>query len=852
MKLLVRGSIGDLECSLNDRQRKAYREFALPGAKQHYARDKTFHVNHFKLDLVPDFQEKKIWGRCTTYLTAIDNGLTYVDFDAVELAVKSVKDEGGTSLKFETFDGKLRVHFASKANLGERVTTAIEYETKPRWGMFFSSPDEYDPKRPIEVWTQGEEEYSRYWFPCYDFPNEKSTSEITVTVPENFTVVSNGKLVEAVKKNNLIVFHWLQEVPYSTYLTSVVAGEFTEMKDVYEGIPILYYVPKGREGDANRSFSETPEMVKFISEYTGVKYPYAKYSQVTVSDFIFGGMENVSATTLTDQILHDERAHLDYSNNDLVVHELAHQWFGDLLTCRDWSHAWLNEGFATFFEVLYKEHSLGIDEAQYHVMRDIELYIEEDKERYRRPIVSKTYIDPNEVFDRHLYEKGALVLNYIRYLLGEERFRRAIRHYTSKFKQQNVETDDFRRAIEEATGRNLEPYFEQWFYKGGYPELSVKYEWVESQKSVKLTITQNQAVEAETPVFNFAVDVAVVLRDGKRRVEKVKVEEKEATLFLPAEERPASVIFDPGNWLPKTIKLERPVEDSLFDLREGTQATERIMAARHLATVASDKATRALEESLLTDKFWGVGAEAARALGKIGTNHAKKALLTALQKVEHPKARRAIVAALGEFRGDDIGSALQKTLDNDVSYFVEGEAARSLGKSGHSEAFEVLQRALSKDSFSDEIRAGAFDGFGELKDNRAIELAFEWTGPGHSYRARRAAALCLGKLGKGKHEVVRHLFRLLKDPEFRVRVSVCGALAEIADPMSIPELEKVEGADLDARVRRAAREAIRNIRDSLETTQELKLMHEELDQLKRENRDLKERLERLETHVQGS
>jgi aminopeptidase N len=534
----------------------------------------------------------------------------------------------------------------------------------------------------------------------------------------------------------------------------------------------------------------------------------------------------------------------------MVVHELAHQWFGDLLTCRDWSHDWLNEGFADFFEVLYKGHSLGADEAQYHVMQDIELYIEEDKERYRRPIVSKTYIDPDEVFDRHLYEKGSLVLNYIRYLLGEERFRRAIRHYTSKFKQQNVETDDFRRAIEEATGRNLEPYFEQWFYKGGYPDLSVKYEWVESQKSVRLAITQNQAIEADTPVFNFAVDVAVILNDGKRVVERVKVDDKEAILFLPAEERPLSVIFDPGNWLPKTVKLERPVEDSLFDLRNGTQATERIAAARHLATVASDKATRALEESILTDRFWGVRAEAAKALGKIGTNHAKKVLLSALQKVDHPKSRRAVVSVLGEFRGDDVASALQKTLADDASYFVEGEAAKSLGKTGHTEAFGVLEKALAKDSFRDVIRGGVFDGFGELKDTRAIPIAFEWSGPGHTYQARRAAALCLGKLGKGKDEVARHLFRLLKDPEFRVRMGVCEALAEISEPKAIPELEKVEGADLDARVRRAAREAVRNIRDSLQTAQELRLVREELDQVKRDNRELQERLERLETRLQ--
>ena len=304
--------------------------------------------------------------------SALNEGVTAIELDAVDLQVSNARLVHGTSaiaepgipLRFSQADDKVRIELDAPRHPGEEVTVALDYSGSPQRGLYFIGPDEHYPDKRLEAWTQGEDEDSRHWFPCYDSPNEMATSEMHVTVREPFTVIAIGELrgVEAGPEHGTRTYHWHQAVPHATYLTSVVAGEYVEIKDEWDGIPILYYVPPGREEDGRVIFKNTPDMMKFFSERTGVRYPYAKYSQVFVQDFIFGGMENISATTLTESALYDERARIDVDADPLIAHELAHQWFGDLLTCRDWSHGWLNEGFATFMELAYCEHNKGRDE----------------------------------------------------------------------------------------------------------------------------------------------------------------------------------------------------------------------------------------------------------------------------------------------------------------------------------------------------------------------------------------------------------------------------------------------------------------------------------------------------------
>src|SRR5216683_5176658 len=604
-----------------------YKSFALPGATIHYARDRDFHVEHVKLDLNVDPEDKRLEGTAHITLSALVDNLTRLEFDAVELDMKDVKLSAGKVSSFENTGRKLTIFLDKALKTSDRLTVSIRYSGEPRRGLYFIGPDKSYPDRPYQVWTQGEDEENRYWFPSYDYPNDRATSEIIVTVPQKYTAISNGTLVETKegKAKGNRTFHWKQEIPHPNYLTSLAVGEFAITREKVDGVELEYYVPKGREEDAKRSFEKTPKMIQFFSNYFGIKYPYPKYAQVVVADFICGGMENITATTLTERTLHDKRAHLDFTSDDLVSHELAHQWWGDLLTCRDWSHAWLNEGFATYCEVLFKEHDLGRDEAAYYQMRDQENYMEEDEERYRRPIVSKTYIEPTELFDRHLYEKGGLVLHTLRYYLGDELFQKGLQHYAKTFREKVVETNDFRRAMEDASGHSLEGFFDQWVYHGGYPEFKVNYDWDDNAKIAKLSVSQTQTANSETPeVFQTPVDISFTLPKGIQ-TRRITLTERNETFNFSLPEKPKDVEFDPGNWILKTLDFDKPKLMLLQQLQADKNAIGRMRAAQRLAKYPSEDVVDALKTAALKDLFWGLQAESAKALGKIRTTLALKA-----------------------------------------------------------------------------------------------------------------------------------------------------------------------------------------------------------------------------------
>jgi aminopeptidase N len=323
------------------------------------------------------------------------------------------------------------------------------------------------------VWTQNEPEYAQYWFPCIDSPTDRLISETLVTVPDGFVVLSNGAL-QGKQKNadGTLTWHWAQKRSHVAYLISVVAGDFEALEQKWGDIPIVSYVPRGRLADAPRSFEKTPEMMRLFSEKIGYRYPWEKYAQICVDEYMWGGMEHTSATTLNLGTLHDERAHLDVSSDNLVSHELAHQWWGDLLTCKDWGELWLNESFATYFATLWTEHDLGNDEAAWERHEEAESYLDEDK-RYRRPIVSYRYDNPNAMFDNHSYPKGGRVLHMLRFELGDERFWRSLNRYCTVNQYRTVETADLRTAVEESTGQGMTWFFDQWLYHGGHPEFEV-------------------------------------------------------------------------------------------------------------------------------------------------------------------------------------------------------------------------------------------------------------------------------------------------------------------------------------------------------------------------------------------
>jgi aminopeptidase N len=830
----------------------ASRPHPLPGDTAHYARDLVVDVRHIKLDIRIDPRRGYIAGTATHYVRAINNGVRSVTFDAAEMEIGGVSI-GGKPVKFDYADPVLRVDLGRALKAGGEVQIAIKYSAYPRRGLYFTAPDKDYPRKPLQAWTQGQDEDSRHWYPCIDFPNHQQTSEVIVTVPAKMISIGNGVL-KSVKQNartGASTYHWYQDTPHVTYLLSQIVGDFAEITHKVDGTPAQYYGPRGREADLQRTLANTPAMLRFFNKVTGTKYAYARYAQTFVADFIFGGMENVSATTLTDSSLLDKRSSLDADSDGLLAHELAHQWFGDLLTCRDWSHGWLNEGFATYFEALFTEHHKGIDEFRYELHSNAQIYMGEDGNRYRRPIVHNVYHEPIDLFDRHLYEKGSLVLHMIRTVLGDALWTKAIHHYVRKHRSTNVTTPDFQRAITEATGRNIDWLFDQYVYRGGHPSFKLAFEWDEKAKQAKLAVQQTHD-EKDSSVFRLPVTIDFTV-DGKKHTFDVEVTEKAHSFFFTLPGKPDMVRFDPGHNFLKTVEFKRGKEMLLYQLKHDDDVAGRIDAARELAKLATPQAVDALRDAVLKDKFWGVQAEAARALGTMRSEIALTTLL-ACTRVRHPKARRGVVAALGQFREDRAADALIGVLrKGDASYYVESAAAHALGQTRSPKAFDVLSKvAMKKESQNDVIRASALLGLTDLKDERALPIALEWTRRGKSNPVRGVATSVLGKLGllndRAKDQAYDRLVELLPDAWLRVRLNAVAALAELKDMKAVGELGRAVDRDLDGRVIRAAREAIVRLREGADKGEEIRKLREEFDKLSEDNRAMKDRLDKLEAN----
>jgi aminopeptidase N len=487
-----------------------------------------------------------------------------------------------------------------------------------------------------------------------------------------------------------------------------------------------------------------------------------------------------------------------------------------------------------------------VDEFRYELWRNARTYMEEDSDNYRRPIVSNVYHEPMDLFDRHLYEKGSLVLHMLRYVLGDDGFWKSMRYYVQTFQRQNVITTDLRRAIEEATGRNLDWFFDQWVYKGGHPTYEVSWSWDGEQKQASVTVKQTQKTDELSPLFRMPVVIAFHGKWGEQRM-RIEVADRESRVHVALPERPTMVRFDPGNWILKSLEFKKDAPELIEQLRADDDSTGRIRAARALGKLATLPAVEALTRAVREDAFWGVRAEAAKALGDARTPAARTALV-GLLSVEHPKVRRAVIEALGEFRHADAAEALKGVLERgDPSYFVEAEAAKALGKTRQDGAYDTIIAALDRPSWNNIIQQRALDGLGELKDDRGLVVALDWSSYGRPQSARAAAVGAIEKLGKDKDEAVDRLIDLLDDHWLAVRIRAARALAALKADRAVPALERMTARELDGRALRAARVALRDIRKAGGQDAATKKLQERLDTLEQENRELKERLERLET-----
>jgi aminopeptidase N len=758
-------------------------------ADEPYARDRDYDLQHSKIALRFDVEQKRVIGDVAHTVAILREGTAKLAFDSVGLNIESVTVNKAPA-KFETTPSKLIVPLPAGAHSGEKFDVEIRYEGKPTKGLYFILPDKDYPDRPKQIWTQGESEDTRYYLPTYDYPNDRLTTETILTVPASWITVANGRLINVAKTgNDMKTWTWRESLPSSTYLITVVAGEFDEVKQTWQGLPVTYYAPRGRGNRLTPNYERTPAMMELFSKKLGVDYPWEKYSQTMVDDFVAGGMENSSATTNSSSSLRNPKLIQEFPGDEdpLISHELAHQWFGDTVTCNDWGNIWLNEGFATFFETVWTESHYPKDQADYDRWTSIHEWLAQES-LYAKPIVRHDFDDSSE-FDDNAYGKGGMVLYMLRQQIGEDAFYRGLHRYLEVHRGKNVVTADLIKAIDEANHTNVQQFFDEWIYGAGAPKFDVSYTYDDVKHQLALTVKQTQKVEGHVGIFHVPVDVEITTASGPK-LHRIAVSKDSETFLLHSDSAPLMVLFDKGGHILKSADFHKEKKEWLYQLKNAADLADRAEAVQALAKLKKDdEVVVALGSALNTDRAWGLRDIAADTLGRIGNAAAGKQLLDGLDANPQPYVRDHIVAALGNIKDEPkIAAKLLAVAREDTSYRARANALQSIGKLKLANALPVLSAAVSTASPDDFLRNAALRSLGYLGDDKGVPLLREWSVPGKAIETREAAIASLARLEKGNKEITAQIATYLTEPHYPIRYAAMRALGSRGDASAIPAL----------------------------------------------------------------
>jgi aminopeptidase N len=813
-----------------------------------YAADREVQMLHLAIDVTPDFKHRTIEAQAVLSFKAVAKPVREVKLDAVELNVHSVTATEKIQAWQVTAE-QLIVTFAEPLAPGHEATVTVAYSAEPEIGLYFRTPEMGYLPGDEHLFTQGEEIDERHWFPCLDSPNQRFTSEITCRVTNGMTVISNGRLLSQTNDpvTGLTAFHWSQDKPHANYLISLVAGYFNKLEDRSGDIPLAFYTPPSEFKQATNSFRDTKDMVAFYQQDIGVPYPWDKYDQVCVNDFVEGGMENTSATTLTDRTLFTTATENIRDSRSLLAHELAHQWFGDLVTCKDWSQVWLNEGFATFYEELYEGHKNGRDSMLYALYESARSIT--DRTNDFSPIVRRTYNDANEMFNYLVYAKAGWLLHTLRADLGEDLYRRCIKTYLERFQYKNVSTEDLRAVIEELSGRSYDQFFDQWFYHGHFPELQVNYSWDEPNHLAKISIRQTQPVGPNVALFSFPLTVRFKTKSGNDD-RLIHVSKTEEDFYFPLAAAPDLVRLDPDYTLLAKVNfsLPNPMLYSQLDARD--DVIGRLLAVEDLSHRHDREAVSHLKHALNNDPFYGVRADAARALRSIHSDEALDALLASI-KQDDARVRLQVVTAIGGFYDRRAGDAARQTLSNEKNPAILIPAIHSLGGYAKSDVHDTLLSYLNSESYRNELAGAAITAIrsqddplyiGPLLDNLSKrEPAF--TSRGFAQGLDTLAWLARNQ--DNKDAVREFLVARANHKKKSVQLAAISALGTLGDPKAIPVLETFAGAAKESPARSAAERAVTTLRAGRKPVDDFKNLREEVLALEKANRDLRHELDDL-------
>jgi aminopeptidase N len=629
----------------------------FPPSVYRASQTRTIDLIHTKLALSFDYEKEHVLGEAWIDFTPIFDPVQSFTLDAQYFDIHAIRDENGRTIDYSYLDSTLIViQWPEVIDRNDTLQVYIDYTAVPgrkpaggsqaissNKGLFFINARGTIPNKPTQIWTQGETEHNSNWFPTLDQPNARCSQEVILNVPLAFETLSNGKLIKSEVLNDSIrQDHWLQELPHAPYLFMLAIGDFAVVRDQWEDIPLAYYVEHNYKEDAPSIFNHTPEMLAVFSDMLDYKYPWAKYDQVVVRDYVSGAMENTTGVIFGDFV---QKHKLDLVGNDndfIVAHEMFHHWFGDLVTCESWSNLTMNEGFATYSEYLWKEYKFGKSEADLHRANQLSGYMAEARQN-KRPIVDFEYVRPESMFDAHSYNKGGLVLHMLRDYLGSDKFFAGLNLYLERHAYTAVETHDLRLAMEDVSGEDLNWFFNQWFFEAGHPQLQIRTAYLDGECMV--TVEQTQDAEKEPAIFTLPTEVDFYTSNGERKRIPFTIDKRVSTLRTPLAEAPALIVFDPRDILLAEVSMEKSDEAYAMQFKRSASLKHRREALKNIAAGAlkTDLLKRAL-----TDEHWSVRRDAVLGLNSRMAQEKISLLKTLARSDSNVNVRRAALKKMSE------------------------------------------------------------------------------------------------------------------------------------------------------------------------------------------------------------
>jgi len=639
---------------------------------------RTWDLLHTELAVSFDWEKRYLYGKATLDLKPFFYEQEQLTLDAKGMDIKSLQ-VGGLISEFE-YDGlKIQIPLNKPYSRKDTIQVIIDYVAKPyerevsgseaieeNRGLYFINADGSDPDKPQQIWTQGETEASSGWFPTIDIPNERGTQKMRITVLDKFKTLSNGLLVEQIievdgKRTDV----WVMDQPHPSYLFMMSVGEFEVTRDQWNEIPIAYWMEQGYSQYAKEIFGNTPEMMTFFSDVLGYSYPWKKYDQIVVRDYVSGAMENTTASLFYEQLNVDSRSLIDNNWDDIIAHELMHQWFGDLVTCESWSNLTLNEGFASYAEYMWNEYKYGKDEADYTFLVEQESYFAEADEEPKN-LIRYYYHDQEDMFDSHSYNKGAAVLHMLRSYLGDNAFYEGLKIYLNENAYQSVEVAQLRMAFEQVTGEDLNWFFDQWFFFAGHPELEVRHKY--ENDTLTLTVAQLQT-DDDMPVFQLPVFIDIWKGDHLASF-PIIVNEAYETYQFPMDEKPDVVIFDSERQLLGVIDHPKSEQEYFTQFVKDGSLYSRIETMDSLYSFKDKKLVDQLLRKAFNDPYDRVRQYALEYLMDEKIKLKKyETEVVALLKDESSDVRSYAISYLGRDGFDKYRSEFDRAL-NDSSYLV--------------------------------------------------------------------------------------------------------------------------------------------------------------------------------------